>query len=304
MTDAAGETGGDVATTQTTTATAPNPLMQDGSGDAKPLTLEQIVPAEYKDKEYLSKYKSVDDFFKGVDNLQQQAGKRPFGIPQDNATQEEKDKFYLELGRPESSEGYKFEPPEKYKESMDADLLKDFSAFAHENNYTQNQYEAGVNKFLEYQEKFATDLKAKFEEAGIGQQTQWDDKFEELSAKHFGDRKEAVIDEGSQLMATYTPAEMKPYLDAIPPEALMVMAATLDGIRKDYIDEGKSPGTGGGAETGSTEQELRQELADIKAHKTPDGRYTHTNPNFKRMNDRVIEIQTQLQAIEKAAKKK
>jgi hypothetical protein len=52
-------------------------------------SLSDIIPDEYKEKGYMSKIKDVEGLFKSFDGLQSLIGKRPAGIPQENATQEE-----------------------------------------------------------------------------------------------------------------------------------------------------------------------------------------------------------------------
>ena len=299
--EAAGE-GASVRTTQQTiTGTAPNPLLHQDA-DSKQLSLQDIIPAEYKDKEYLSKYEDIPGLFKGLDNLQETVGKKPFGIPQDNATEEEKNKFYNELGRPETAEGYKFEPPAEYKDAMDTETISTFSKLAHENGTTQKQFENFMNFVVGWQQKFAGELKTEFEKQYGGDTKKLDDEFDGLVAKHFGDRQDAVLKEGKQLLETYLPTEIKPYAARLNPEALIVIASFTDVIKQKFIDEGGSPGTGGEVETGSAEHELRQELSDIKNHKNPLGKYTHTNPNYQKMNDRVLEIQREVMKIENAKK--
>jgi hypothetical protein len=59
------------------------------------------IPESYQDRGWAKDIKSQEDLWKLTDNAQSLIGKRPAGIPTADAPQEEWDKFYQALGRPE-----------------------------------------------------------------------------------------------------------------------------------------------------------------------------------------------------------
>ena len=127
------------------------PVTTDTSEEApkEPGWLESI-PEEYRDKPAFTKYKSLDEFAKGYDNVNKMVG-NSVRIPTEDSNDEEINEFYSKLGRPESGDKYSYERPEMpegvpYSE----DAEKAFFQLAHSKGLTQDQ----ASSILDYYNQF------------------------------------------------------------------------------------------------------------------------------------------------------
>ena len=69
--------------------------------------LPDTFPAEAKADPVITKYKSPEEFYKGVKNMAELVGRKGVIVPQPGASADEMERFYTDLGRPEKPEGYK-----------------------------------------------------------------------------------------------------------------------------------------------------------------------------------------------------
>ena len=86
------------------------------------------IPEEFRDKPSFTKYKSLEDFSKGYDNVTKMVG-NSVRIPTEESTEEELNEFYTKLGRPDSHEKYSYERPEMpenipYSEEAEKEFFK------------------------------------------------------------------------------------------------------------------------------------------------------------------------------------
>lgn len=120
-----------------------------------------FIPEKYRSESWASKYDSPEKFFEGVHNLNKMIGQKEIvqGLqaPGENATPDDWNKFYNQLGRPESADKYTLPEDVKAFDGFDLDGEKKiFSELAHKNGLTQKQaeglfkdYIANVNQFHE-----------------------------------------------------------------------------------------------------------------------------------------------------------
>lgn len=204
------------------------------SSDAGP-ALADIVPEEYKDKGYMSKIKDIPGLFKSFDSAQEMLGKRPAGIPHDDAGEETWNDFYKQLGRPDTAEGYDIKLPEDLPEglSQDNEQLSGFKEMAHKLGLTPKQVQALVDYDVERQTKAI----GQYNEQSTASQKQVEEEFNKLAAKAFGDRMDKVLDNGNALLKKYAPKEFAEKINSLDNTTLISLAAVLDGISRDYISE-------------------------------------------------------------------
>ena len=74
--------------------------------DHTKLDFTKMVPQEFQNREYLKNIKDTSSFFKAFDGAQELLGKRPAGIPHDNASDDEWKNFNKSFGVPEKLEDY------------------------------------------------------------------------------------------------------------------------------------------------------------------------------------------------------
>lgn len=81
--------------------------------DTLPEETRNAIPEEYRNDQNVTKYKTMDEFFKGHKNLVETVGKKGVILPGEKADPKEWEPVYNALGRPEKPEGYKLTMPEK-----------------------------------------------------------------------------------------------------------------------------------------------------------------------------------------------
>jgi len=103
-------------------------------------SIEQI-PEEIRSDPNIAKYKDISELAKGHLETVKLVGRKGVIIPKDDAPQEEKDKFYNSLGRPEKPELYKFTPIEKLHPAIKVtpEGAAAFARLSHKLGLTQGQ---------------------------------------------------------------------------------------------------------------------------------------------------------------------
>jgi len=134
------------------------PVTPDTSSEAEetveaPPSWRDEVPEDYREEKTLSKYQTVGDLAKGHVHLSRMMG-NSVKIPEEDATDEERNDFYTKLGRPETADKYEYERPDM-PEGMAYDENSEtaFKQLAHNQGLTQKQ----VGSILDFYNKFALD---------------------------------------------------------------------------------------------------------------------------------------------------
>lgn len=86
--------------------------------DTLPEETRNAIPEEYRNDQNVTKYKTMDEFFKGHKNLVETVGKKGVILPGEKADPKEWEPVYNALGRPEKPEGYKLTMPDKLHPSI------------------------------------------------------------------------------------------------------------------------------------------------------------------------------------------
>ncbi len=215
-----------VTVSESVETTIPNtnpitPVVNEGGVD-----LTSITPAAYADKPWLKDIADVDGLFRLTDSLKSEIGKRPAGIPQDDATPEQWADFGKRFGVPEKAADYIFGEGER----------SDF-----QNKMSDALHKAGIS-----QRQLAT-LNPAFDEVLEGllpNQEVQDAEFDKMSLEVFGDRKEEALRISQNLLTEHTkdlPEGIKEAINNLPNSALVAVAAVLDTIQSKYINEDEIP---------------------------------------------------------------
>lgn len=257
------------------------------------------VPGEYKDKGWAEKIKSSDDLFKAYDNAQSLIGKRPAGIPSQDATDTEWDSFYKAMGRPDEP-SYNFTDPEGLPEGFDtADFKETASQILHKAGLTQRQADAVYSAYLQSEITAAE----KEGEATAERQTALDAQYDALTAEHFGDDAAKYEELTQQEFSKHVPQSLKETFAKITdmPDVLTALMSytkgkqgEIDQIRKEYTGEGSL--TSGGQAATSGINETRQELAKLKTSAIAKD-FTH--PEHKATRERILQLQGAVQSYYK-----
>jgi len=107
------ESGPEVSGEASGNAEVTSPISFEGGceSDGGTENWRESLPEEYRESSWASKYESADEFYKGVDNMASLVGKKSEGInrPGEDATAEDWDAFYKDLGRPDEAGDYRFQ---------------------------------------------------------------------------------------------------------------------------------------------------------------------------------------------------
>jgi len=228
------------------------------SGQSEPSAF--TVPDAYKDRGWVEKVKSPDDLWKALDNAQSALGKRPSGIPANDAPVEEWTKFYDAL-RPKDVNDYELPKVDGVPDGMFDAKQDAIKKMMHDNGLTKKQ---------------ASDLWKQYVgmelEAAKATNTDLDKRYDENLTKTFGDKKSDIEKLTQDAIKLHVSAER---VDAIigladRPEslvAIMEMAnnyeAEIAQLRKEYGAEGGLP-SGEGRSTGESIEETSRKLAKLR----------------------------------------
>lgn len=215
--------------------------------------LASIIPADFKDKEYLKDVKDIPSLFKKLDGAQTLIGKRPAGIPQDNAKPEEIAAFNKAFGVPDEAKAYELVVPET--NAMAPEMQDRIKSIFHKAALSAKQAKevsAGWNEFQ------ASQLKAA------------DAAFEKLADETFGADKAKVLASSKAILDKFAPEKFKAGLGSLGNTELILLASVIEGIRKEYISEDRIPS--GGDKPSSTPEDKRAEgkkLMAMEAYQNP-----------------------------------
>ena len=254
------------------------------------------VPEEYADRGWAKTIKSQEDLYKAFDNSQSLLGKRPAGIPEKDAPQEEWDKFYTTLGRPETPDGYELTDSfEGLPEDLDissgrakaAELAHKIGLSPEKANELWEGYMAMELEALQGQEAQKAELEANL-----------DKEFDDLGNKMFGDQFEHAMKKAQEHLKDILPEELgditKDLADR--PKALIALIkmanTSQEQVAKVKQEYGAEDSLKSGEQSAAVSiHEINAKLADAKS------RYTKApvfSPERQVIQDEIDSLRSQL----------
>ena len=252
------------------------------------MDLLEIVPEEYKDKEYLKSIKDVEGLFKQFDNLQPLIG--AVKVPKDDAGQEDWDKFYSRLGRPDSSDKYSFTTgatDDKAKE-VEAKMKGVF----HKANLTDKQAKEAFEGYMEVLSKEQESMTS----AELARQAE----LAGLLDEKLGADKDKVLGITDRMVNEFAP-DFKDAIDGLNGESKIALATVMKGIHDKYMKEDDLGDLSGGlgSNSGNTPEDIHGEILKYRA----DNREALTN-EFNPQHDTVRKTLNEMYANLTRVKKK
>lgn len=221
------------------------------------------IPQEYADRGWVKegKIKSVDDMFKAYDNAQSLLGKRPAGVPQPDAPDEEWDKFYAAAGRPEKPE-YNLPDIEGIPKGVDlAPFKQKAMPILHAAGLNQKQAEKVWKEYLNSELAAVGETKSRMAEL--------DAAFDKMAKETFGDKFDAASEVAQKFLNTSVDEKLRFVIaEADPKTQLAVISAIakaqeqIDVVKKQYGAEGSI--TSGEAANSVDINSTRKELAELR----------------------------------------
>lgn len=248
------------------------------------------VPEAYQSKGWAEKIKSIDDVWKTLDNTQSLLGKRPAGIPSNDAPQEEWDKFY-QVARPESPDKYTLPDIEGLPEGVDLSSQKKTAMeLMHKAGLTNKQAADLWKEFMGTEIKAAGEAKTSYET----KQKELDAEFDKLTKEVFGGDFENISKSAISFANEIVPESLRDAPSAIAdnPKALAYIAALAKGaqdkiaaIQKEYGAEGKI--TSGNQAASVSIDDVRKELAALRTSKEARDPFS---PDYQKTLNRIQEL--------------
>lgn len=187
----------------------------------------EIIPESFREASWATKYKTADDFFKGVDWMNQTIGKKNvvqgIELPGEDAKPEDWDAFYNGLGRPEKPDGYELPELKDIPEGFVLPEDKQYWAnMAHKHGLTKKQAAGLFSEFMQdMSERYKSALegsasamveaaKKRMQESADALKGEWGDDFganlnlAKRAAEHLG-----ILDSLDQSGAGNDPAVLK-----------------------------------------------------------------------------------------------
>ena len=140
-----------------------------GGGEGSITDWRESLPEEIRGDASLAKFKNLEDFAKSYKSMETLIGKKTVGLPDQNSSEEDWNRFYNQLGRPDTAEKYVVKRADSVPEEMrDPEGTKSFLDTAHKLGLTQKQVEG---LFAEYDRQVTAGLAAEQQrrEAGKGE---------------------------------------------------------------------------------------------------------------------------------------
>lgn len=243
-----------------------------------------VVPEEYKSKGWVEKVKSPDDLWKLTDNAQSLLGKRPAGIPANDAPDADWEAFY-KAARPESADKYTLSDIEGLPEGTDLSASKvKAQAMMYEAGLTPKQADQLWKLYV------PSELETIKEK-----QTGLDKRYDETLTKAFGDKREASEKIAQNVINEYVPDDLKASVQALAnnPEAMVGMIAlannvnaAMEKIRAEYGAEGKLPN--GGEQVAATDiNEVVAKQAKLRVQLT---KMDFTQPEYRKAEEEIKQL--------------
>jgi len=269
-----------------------NPQNQETQGQATEQSQNEFtIPDSYKDRGWAEKIKSTDDLWKGYDNAQSLIGKRPAGIPSNDASDDDWNQFYKAMGRPDEPK-YDFNDPEGLPEGFDTSSFKEQAAqILHKAGLNTKQADAVYQEYLKLELESANQQGTQSAE----QQAALEEQFEKLTKEHFGDDVDKYTELTKLEFDKHVPQSLKETftkLTDMPDVLTALMAYTkskqgeIDRIKKEYNAEGS---------LSSGEQSASRNIEDVhkewaKLVTSPSAR-DFTSPEYKQTMTKIQELQ-------------
>ena len=181
------------------------------------------IPESYQDRGWAKDIKSQEDLWKLTDNAQSLIGKRPAGIPTADAPQEEWDKFYQALGRPEQPDAY--ELTDSFEGLPEEFELSEYKAkaqeLAHKIGLSPKQAKDLWDNYMGMEMEAAKGI----QEKNASREAELDKEFDELSSSLFGDSFKDVSAQAQKYLGEILPPELDGVVESLGdnPKALLAL---------------------------------------------------------------------------------
>lgn len=244
--------------------------------------LRTVVPTEFHDRAYLKELldkphnnETLSEVFKKLDGAQVLIGKKR-GIPGEDATDEERTAFYGDLGLKDAA-SYEIQLGEASgKDEKFIEVIRKAMFDGKLSKAQAKGFQDSLRPALEERQAAAV-------ESGKALEV----KFEKLVEEGMGKDNEAAMARAQEAMKAFTPKAYQPYIQNLPNEQLVVLAAVIDAVLQKYVpeDQLKHMSDGGGSGSGSKEEMLAEARRLMGTKEYRDGMHIKHEETVKKVRD-------------------
>lgn len=267
----------------------------------------KFIPEEYKTKEWVQNIaKSANpqvELFKQFESAQSMIGKNSALVPPgDNATAEQIANYHKAIGVPEDITGYKYDglkaegDDKKYVDAINGSrtdaFMVDLKTAAKTVGITPKQFSQLAEA---YDKAVISHSKESLRQAALDTSALEED-FQSRVTKLFGDKTQAVMAQGSNLIKQCVDPSLQPALARMDNETLAVLASFAHGFANKYIREDNQARSAGAQHTvnSSSRESIEARRNTIMAH--PDYGKINTPGYQERLNE-VAQLRQQLKTL-------
>lgn len=283
---------------------APEEIVASGGSETAPVETPSfdwntVIPEDLREKEHfkniLGSENPGSELVKQFQNAQELIGKRPSGVPADDASEEDWNKF-IESARPKELDAYDIKPVDLGEEKKEiAEMMNASRDEEFVKGVKQMFHDVGVPKRMAEQLASKWDaLIAPQVEKQLQAQKDLDAGFEKLLDENFGKDKDKAIEYGKKFLNDFTPEEMKQYTPGLPNEMLILAAAMGQAVHKKYETEDSFTPTGG--HSAKTVAEINKEINDLMATPAYDSKLDSAHESTRAKVRTLIEQKAALES--------
>lgn len=257
------------------------PGTEDPQYTSPDLNMAEAIPPQFRDKEYFKDI-TFERLINDHVNLQSKLGQRPpVGVPDANATPEQVEQFYSTL-RPKEASEYEFPETDFSKEK------------GRDEHFTTGMREvfhkAGISK---HQAKILTEGFDAYTAGRLAESLKADEQFDTKITEIYGDKRDEALTRAKNLMKENIPEDMKPLLDTLPNNALLLLTTTLNKVHDKYIKEDSiTPTNQPGSDDPTALQEEARRIMQSEDFKD------FRRPGYDKAQKRVTEIYNRIAALQ------
>ncbi len=212
------------------------------------------IPQEYRDKPYIKTLLEAEnpqtEVWKQFDGLQTLLGKRPAGMPGDDAPKEEWDKWVQSIQPKDISVYGDIKPTvpedkphlkEYIEQSYDPKLTQGILEAARVAGITKRQMSSLMEAYNKQQLEVADSYHTQLQTQQLESQKQMDADFDKVFTQEFGSDRDKVESAAREYIAKETPENLKKHLPTLSAEALALVAGTIYSVKQKYGKEDTIP---------------------------------------------------------------
>lgn len=265
----------------------------------------ESIPEELKDKPYIQnllKHESPQtEIWKQFAGIQEVLGRRPGGMPADDASDEDWNKWVTAI-QPKDTSVYGDVKPaipedkQHLKEMIDAsydnDTVSKMLETFRENGVPKRAVANIMKAYNELQlaaaEKFHSQTKQEYDSLNKN--------FDEVFTQHFGNEKDKVLNVGQKFLKDNVPDNLKPHIDSLSNEALAVIAGLAYNIHNKYGKEDSLPNNSNSGGVGNDVISLKAKMNELMS----DAAYANPmSPKHESLVQQVRELGSRLGKLTK-----